>query len=243
MMSNNPTTTTVELPRPNYKFKVWNGVSVYYTDNLDGGGLKFADDYLDLFNCFKDRPRFQRMFEWCCGPAFIGYSMLASDICESLCLADFYGPAIDAAQYTARKNNIEDRVTIYQGHGLLALPDSEKFDLIVGNPPNHVGPVMWYSHVEPHIYVDNNWLLHREFFSGIRKHLERDGLIVLFENSRASHIDTFRPMLESSGLKISGWRWSRRFDTQYWYLFIIRDDSKMQLQMPTQGNESELRLV
>lgn len=228
---------------PDFKFKAWNGVSVYYTDKLDGGGVDFADDYLDLFNCFKNRPRFQRMFEWCSGPGFIGYSMLAAHICESLCLADFYGPAIDAAQYTARKNNIEDRVKIYQGDGLLALPASEKFDLVVGNPPHFVERNMLEHIYESRIYVDEKWLLHREFFSGIRKHLERNGLIVLFENGRGSHNDTFRPMIESSGLKIAGWQWSRRSNSRYWYLFIMRDDSKMQLQMCTQGNDPELRLV
>ncbi|MGY3361844.1 methylase of polypeptide subunit release factors [Bradyrhizobium sp. GM0.4] len=130
--------STVEPLAPDYQSKAWNGVSVYYTENLNGGGIDLADDYLDLLNYFKGRPRFQRVFEWCCGPAFIGYSMLAGNICESLCLADFYGPAIDAAQYTARKNNIGDRVTIYKGDGLLALPKSEKFDLVVGNPPHFV---------------------------------------------------------------------------------------------------------
>lgn len=50
-------------------------------------------------------------------------------------------------------------------------------------------------------------------------------------------------MIESSGLKISGWQWSRRFNNPrcdeplIWYLFIMRDDSK--LQMRTQGNDSE----
>ncbi|MER9586055.1 methyltransferase [Mesorhizobium sp. M0276] len=244
-MVSRPTTPASDSLRPDYKSKSWNGISVYYTDNLDGGGLDFADDYLDLFNCFKDRSRFQRMFEWCSGPGFIGYSMLANNICKSLCLADFYQPAIDAAQYTTRTNNIEDRVTIYQGDGLLALPEWEKFDLVVGNPPHYVERNMaeYSINMEPRIYVDDKWLLHREFFSGIRKHLERDGLIVLFENGKGSHIDTFRPMIESSGLKISGWQWSRRFNALYWYLFIMRDDSKAQLQIRTQGNDSELRLA
>ncbi|MGY3361845.1 hypothetical protein ACVWZK_008508 [Bradyrhizobium sp. GM0.4] len=94
--------------------------------------------------------------------------------------------------------------------------------------------------MESRIYVDDKWLLHRDFFSGIRKHLMRDGLIVLVENTRGSHIETFRPMVESSGLKIVGWRWSPRFGTFNWYLFIMRDDSKMQLEMHTHGNELKL---
>ncbi|QOZ33225.1 hypothetical protein XH92_17370 [Bradyrhizobium sp. CCBAU 53421] len=170
--------------------------------------------------------------------------MLASQICESLCLADIYQPAIDAAQYTARKNDIEDRVTIYQGDGLLALPESEKFDLVVGTGPHFAERNMLeYSHnLEPRIYLDDKWRLRRQFFSGIRKHLERDGLIVLNENLKGSHIDTFKPMIEAAGLKISGWQLSRRFSALYWYLFIMRDDSKMQLQMCTQGDDLVLRL-
>ncbi|MER9585756.1 methyltransferase [Mesorhizobium sp. M0276] len=242
MSRTTPTTPASEALRADYKSKSWNGISVYYTDNLDGGGLEFADDYRDLFDRFKNKPRFQRMFEWCSGPGFIGYSMLAGNISEHLCLADFYLPAIDAAKYTACQNDIEDRVTIYQGDGLLALPDSEKFDLVVGNPPHYVERNMNNLDTEPRIYVDDKWLLHRDVFSGIRKHLERDGLIVLIENGRGSHIDTFRPMIESSGLKISGWQWSRRFNFLY-YLFIMRDDSKVQPHIRTQGNDSELRFA
>jgi len=244
-MMSDSITPVVETFTPDYKSKAWNGVSVYYTENLNGGGVDYADDYLDLFNYFKGRPRFKRMFEWCCGPAFIGYSMLADKICETLCLADTHAPAIDAARYTARKNNIGDRVTIYQGNGLLALPESEKFDLVVGNPPHYAERRMleYINNVDPRIYRDDRWRLHCQFFSGVRKHLERDGLIVLLESSRGSHIDTFRPMIESSGLKISGWRWSPRFNESIWYLFIMRDDSKMQLQIRAQGDHSELRLA
>ncbi|MCK1621214.1 methyltransferase [Bradyrhizobium sp. 159] len=241
-MMSHPTTRTVESLRP-YQSKTWNGLSVYYIENQNGGGLDYADDYLDLFKDLESGRRFGRMFEWCSGPAFIGYSMLASNICETLCLADCYRPAIDAAQYTASTNNISDRVTLYEGDGLLALPESEKFDLVVGNPPHFVERNMLeYANVESRIYLDDKWLLHRQFFAGIRKHLERDGLIVLFENSRGSHIETFRPMIEAAGLKISGWQWSCRFGHLFWYLFVVRNDSKLQLRMPARGSHSELRL-
>ncbi|VIO78764.1 50S ribosomal protein L3 glutamine methyltransferase [Bradyrhizobium ivorense] len=239
------TTPHVDELTQSYKYKAWNDVCVYYTEDLNGGGAYIADDYLDLFNCFTDRRRFKRMFEWCCGPAFIGYSMLAANICASLCLADFYGPAIEAAQYTADKNNIGDRVTVYKGDGLLALPESERFDLVVGNPPHFVERNMleYRENFEPRIYVDDKWRLHRDFFSGIREHLERDGLIVLVENTRGSHIDTFKPMIQSCGLMISGWQWSRRFNVApaLWYLFIMRDDSKVQLQI--RGNNFELTAI
>ena len=49
---------------------------------------------------------------------------------------------------------------------------------------------------------DPNWRIHREFFATIGDFLTAGGVIVLQENNRGSTVETFRQMIEQSGLEI-----------------------------------------
>src|SRR6266567_986061 len=62
-------------------------VNVHYKRHLDGGGSSFGQEYIPFL---RDRgmPRQARVFEWCAGPGFIGFSLLGFGLCETLCLAD-----------------------------------------------------------------------------------------------------------------------------------------------------------
>jgi methylase of polypeptide subunit release factors len=210
-----------------YLSKSWNGFPVFYTRDLDGGGTIHADDFLALLTQHVQPRRFAKAFEWCSGPGFVGYALLASGVCNSLCLADFYGPAVTAARHTAKTNHVEDRVTVYQGDNLSALPAHESFDLVLGNPPHFQNRNMseFSCDNDPRIYVDEHWNVHRKFFSTVRRHLTRDGLVVLSENTWGSHLETFRDMIESAGLAIAGWRWSINHGQTLWYMFVTRDDA------------------
>lgn len=210
-----------------YRTQSWSGLDVYYTPNLNGGGLVLADDYLELFKRIKNPRQFGKIYEWCSGPGFIGYALLANQIGRSLCLADIYPPAVEAARQTARQNGIEDKVSIYHGDGLQALPEHEKFDLVVANPPHFVERNMIeYAHSNaPRIYVDPDWRLHKQFFQKIRQHLNQDGLIVLMENTAGFHVDTFHEEIKAAGLVTLGWEWSCKHGDSLWYMFIMRDDA------------------
>lgn len=212
---------------PAYLSKEWNTFPVFYTNDLNGGGLWHADDFLALLQHHVKPAAFERAFEWCSGPGFVGYALLANHVCASLCLADMYAPAVEAARHTAVINGVEDRVSIYEGDSLSALPPDETFDLVLGNPPHFANRNMSEFSVnnDPRIYVDEGWRLHESFFAGVRKHLTRDGLIVLSENTWGAHLETFRPMIEASGLAIAGWRWSLKHGDTLWYLFVTRDDA------------------
>jgi 16S rRNA G1207 methylase RsmC len=59
-------------------------------------------------------PKQRRAFEWCCGPGFIGFSMLGHGLCESLCLSDINAAAVSSCQYTVRVNKLSDRVSVYR---------------------------------------------------------------------------------------------------------------------------------
>jgi len=209
----------------------WNGIEVSYTRELDGGGLEAADDCVAVIRDLKRKPKPGRIFEWCCGPGFIGYALLANGLGTSLCLSDIFPPAVDCARHTAKANNIEGKVDVYLGDNLEGLPDHEKFDLVISNPPQFQNRLMLekvFPHetkTDPRIYVDWEWKLHKKFFREIRDHLNPNGLIALIECSGGAHVETFRPMLEGTGLVIAGWEWPHLRIQDMFYLYIRRDDA------------------
>ena len=80
--------------------------------------------------------RQERTFEWCAGPGFIGFSLLGHGLTDTLCLADVNPAAVDACNETIRRNGLEGRVDVYVSDGLAAIPASERWNLVVGNPPH-----------------------------------------------------------------------------------------------------------
>ena len=111
-------------------------VRVHYKKHLDGGGSSFGQGYIPFLKT-RGMPKQPRVFEWCSGPAFIGFSLLAHGLCETLCLADINEDAIEACRRTIRTNRLADRVSLYRSDNLTAIPASERWDLVVRVLPRH----------------------------------------------------------------------------------------------------------
>jgi hypothetical protein len=62
-------------------------IRVHYKDHIDGGGSNTGIAFPPLFRDL-GMPRQPRVFEWCAGPAFIGFALLAYGFCDTLCVAD-----------------------------------------------------------------------------------------------------------------------------------------------------------
>ena len=153
-------------------------------------------EYLPLFHDL-GMPRQPRVFEWCAGPGFIGFALLGYGFCDTLCLADINPEAVKACRRTVSQNGLAERVSVYHSNNLDGIPASEQWDLVVGNPPHFVD----ISPVELRFH-DEDWKLHRRFFTTIGRFLKPGGIIVLLENNRGSTAETFRSMIEASGLHI-----------------------------------------
>lgn len=177
-------------------------IDVSYYFRLDGGGQDFGQDYLRAVRTLPTKPK--RVFEWCSGPAFIGFSMLAHGLCDSLCLADVNPEAVEACRYTVKKNNLGDRVSVYHSDNLDGIPKSEKWDLVVSNPP-HSGTNRiireWGNN--PLIYMDNEWQLHRRFWRRVKQNLNPSGVVLIQENSNLSRVSDFSRMIENNGMRIA----------------------------------------
>src|SRR3954468_4442546 len=119
-----------------YKIK-YNQIAVNYLPELDGGGMTFGPQYLGVIR--QKLGRIGHAFEYCAGPGFIGFSLLANGLCDRLTLADVNPAAVKAVEATSRENHLEDRVTVYQSDCLDSIPETEKWDLVVSNPPHWDG--------------------------------------------------------------------------------------------------------
>jgi SAM-dependent methyltransferase len=172
-------------------------IDVHYKRFLDGGGREFGQDFIPFFLA-RGLPRQGRLFEWCAGPAFIGFSLLAHGFCDTLCLADVNPDAVRAARTTVRRNRLADRVSVYRSDNLKDIPPGERWDVVVANPP-HFDDDVFRDEIRAY---DKDWHLHRDFFRDVARFLAPNGVIVLQENNQGSTAETFRPMIEEASLKV-----------------------------------------
>lgn len=168
----------------------FDGVKVSYRRSLDGNGSLFAPLIVDFLRnrlaSAGGGQRFAKAYEWCSGPGFIGFALLAAGLCEKLCLADINPRALECIARTVKRNGLEDRVTYYLSDNLESLPVTEQFDLVVSNPP-------WFYRINPehplHAKLrddlrpnDPGWKLHEAFYTGIARHLVEGAFVCMSEN-------------------------------------------------------------
>jgi predicted RNA methylase len=178
---------------PSYRF----GVLVFDRADLDGGGPGFGQDFvrvlreIGLLNS-------SRVFEFCSGPGYIGYSLLAHGLCRSVALADINPVAIQAARMTAEFNGLSNQVSIYLSDGLDQIPPSEKWDLVVSNPPHFK---RWTGTGKLRC-EDPDWQIHKKFYAQVKGFLNPGGRVIFQENAAGSTAEDFAPMIRENGGRI-----------------------------------------
>jgi len=200
----------------NYIWKI-NDIDVYYTNETNGGGEAFAQDYCNIVDGLYGDRVFENALEWCSGPGFIGYAMLATGLCNRITFNDLHQPALDMVELTKLKNpTYADKISIYQGSTLECIPESEKFDLVVANPPHYLSKYLASQSLgfdkmgitigqrNAEILVDENWKAHTAFYNYIKKRLAPNGIILIQENQSGSsrRAGNFLQMIENAGLRI-----------------------------------------
>jgi predicted RNA methylase len=202
-----------------YHQETFAGIRVSYKGHLDGGGRGFGQDFIPLLQHY-GLSKQARAFEWCAGPGFVGFSLLGHGLCETLCLADINPEAVKACERTIADNGLAARVSVYCSDNLKSIPPAERWDLVVSNPPHFVDEYL--GNLRAH---DPDWRIHREFFRTVAAFLKPGGIIILQENNAGSTVDTFRRMIEESGLSIVFVEGALPFRTaahQFYYIGIMR---------------------
>ncbi|WP_344967431.1 methyltransferase [Streptosporangium fragile] len=185
-----------------YLVSEFNGIKLAWSPELDGGGRGFGQDYVPLVRHLFGKVG--RLAEFCAGPAYIGFSLLAHDCCEHLVLIDVNPRAIDAIHETIRMNGLAEKVTVYLSDGLGAIPPTERWDLVVANPPHFREPV---GDVPSIITDDPGWRVHRDFYGGVGGFLTPGGSVLVQENSEGSAPEDFLQMIEDGGLTHTSTLW------------------------------------
>ena len=178
VLSNNNYFLELQSIVPTFRINLQN-IDIYYNLDLEGGGIERHSFFLDILKELFTDQKFNSCFEWCSGPGFIGFAILGANLCNQLTLADIYHPSLQAAEYTIKNNPIINTcVNLRHIQYIKDLPESDKFDLVVANPPWFSGQHLLQSHRR---YNDPDWKMRKEFFKNIKQHLNPDGIIILVE--------------------------------------------------------------
>lgn len=109
-----------------WQIKKYKNLQVYYLATLDGGGMTLEQDCINLVkNLFG---QVNSLYEFGCGPGFIGFSPLANGLCKRLCLTDVNPLAIAACNKTIKANGLEGKVKAYISDVLKNVPTQEKWN-------------------------------------------------------------------------------------------------------------------
>lgn len=188
------------------------GIDLQFPTHLDGGGIHMKPELMNVIRRY-GKQSYERAFEWCSGPGFLGYEILGSGVAKHIVFSDYYPVALDNCLDTARKHNLTNSVTAHLSATIAGIPDVEKWDLVVSNPPhtnnkeNFINGML--NENREHSFLDNtcrllvdqDWLIHQEFFRNIRKKLTDDADVFLIE---AGTFPIFLDWADAGGLKFMG---------------------------------------
>ena len=152
--------------------------TVESTPDLNGGGPILAP----IFEKILSGKKFDTAFEWCAGPAWIGMWLLENDICKTLITGDISAKSVGFVTKTAKKHGYD--VRSYASDNLKQIPEHEKFDLVIANPPNYCN--IQKSHpmgflrddLKP---SDIDWKIHKDFYENISRYLNDDAVMLISE--------------------------------------------------------------
>ena len=111
---------------------------------------------------------------------------------------------------TASNNNLD--VQVYTQENLDEV--TEQFDLVVGNPPHWSKQEIAVQALQSfglssqldgrlkQVLIDENWNVHKSFFSNMKRMLKHNGKILLQENATGSNPELWSQILQGTGLKV-----------------------------------------
>ncbi|HEY3446258.1 MAG TPA: methyltransferase [Myxococcales bacterium] len=184
-------------PKPMMRVR-YGDIALNYDANLDGGGMTFGQLYVDYIR--RRVGKVGHVFEYCSGPGFIGFSMLAHGLCDRLTLADINPAAVAACERTISENGLGDRARVFHSDGLDGIPESERWDLVVSNPPHWRGTrKQWERELR---LIDPDFIVHEKLYRNVSKFLAPGGRVIIQENGLGTRPSDFHTMIAEGGLQV-----------------------------------------
>ena len=152
-------------------------------DNEFGGGGELIKHFL-VDELSERVGKQEKVLELCAGPGFIGLHMLETGFCEEIHLSDFNMHALPKG--TKAKTIVSD--------GFKNI--SEKYDLIVCNPPWFDHKTYFFEIERPTgrsllLFTDEKWRLHKHIFITASEYLNEGGYLVLNDCKFSTHPENF----------------------------------------------------
>lgn len=202
---------------------------VSYDSRDEGGGTWFGQEYIEVLQK-KYSTQWHHCLEWCSGPGFIGFGIMAHGLCQNLTLQDRHAPLTDHVNQTCVWNNCKTRTDFFLGDSIGCIP-ARQFDLIVANPPHYLECPGDDNYQR--LAVDTNWQTHENFFQNVSFYLARDGIILLQENQAGSlrGVYEFWDMIHNNRLEVTAYwtstrYWNAQGPTQIYYIEIQHQKQK-----------------
>lgn len=223
-----------------YEFE---GLRIHYDPSLDGCGTWMASPITEHIRK-RGAGSYKKGFEWCSGPGFIGLTALWKGICENLVLADRHPKVKSHIEKTRELNSHENLDFLYyESDNFSKIPKTEKFDLVMANPPNYYSlnpkSSVYDEFRDDHRPIDPGWKTHEEFYLTVGEHLNpgADLFIAEVEPEREvvyldsagdepydirnhNPLERWKEMIDRGGLEYVGCEWY--FTADGADLFLVR---------------------
>ena len=191
-------------------------IRIYTYSHLNGGGSWMADFFAKIVDDKSTKKIYDYGFEWCAGFGLLGFDALGRGKCNHITFSDYYNVAINSCILTAKENNIADRVKGFVSSTIEGIPKTEVWDLVIANPPHSFGSIdeSIKSLIDQglsktalnnvlRMILDEDFKIHKEFFTNIRSHLTIDADVFLYEPSYcADYIKSQEQFINDCGLEI-----------------------------------------
>lgn len=159
------------------------GINLVYFENCSAGAEEYSDQVLSVLSEMSGHRKYQRAYEHWCGHGVYAFDILGKNIADSIALSDCFFPAVVSCEFTASCNAIDEKVSVYQLDCVSHLPESEMFDMAIGNPPWYGGydnDRDLYNEDAARICIDDGFKSHQDFFDNISVHLYEGADLFLF---------------------------------------------------------------
>lgn len=165
---------TTSLDWRNQERVLDSGIKLNFPQHVDGAGEMYCEELLALIDR-TGKEKYSRALDWCAGYGPFGFELLDKKRADFVVFQDIYDVAINTCVTNALENNLSSQIGTYICSKISDLPENEKFDLVVGNPPHSNTSMYLEKNVlfenTKRLIVDENHEIHKEFLQNIYKYL------------------------------------------------------------------------
>ena len=176
----------------------YGGIAVFDRPELHKGGMSFGQDFPRVLNEL-GVGRCRALFEYCAGPGYIGYSLLAAGWCETLALADVSRDAVAAASAHGRVQPA--RRSAWRSTSPTRSTRSPRKSAGISWSRTRRTSSRTRAGAEDIQVFDKDWKVHARFYESVKRHMEPGGLVVMVENAAGSDPRLFEQMIRAGGGK------------------------------------------